>query len=174
MYTSTKMAAIMNTSLNSNGMTREQRLSGVILRSVLLISLVGIVACDQTPTSDLSSAPVPTRVFDPAQIELGAKVFKTHCQICHGEQAQGHPQWRKPGADGKYPPPPLDGSGHAWHHSRAVLKQSILKGSIDSMGNMPAMAGILNDQELEAVISFIQSLWSDQVYAAWYQMQQQK
>ena len=77
---------------------------------------------------------------------------------------------RKP--DGKYPPPPLNGSGHAWHHSRAMLHEMIRTGSRPGEGDMPAWQGKLTGDEIDAVISWFQSLWPDQVYAEWYEMQE--
>jgi mono/diheme cytochrome c family protein len=73
-----------------------------------------------------------------------------------------------------FPPPPLDGTGHAWHHPVSWLKQMILDGSPAGQGKMPAWRGKLSEQEVEAVITWFQSLWPDRVYVAWYEMQQGK
>jgi mono/diheme cytochrome c family protein len=112
------------------------------------------------------------RNYDAAVLAEGEKLFSVHCAQCHGQNAQGHPQWRKVGADGKYPPPPLNGSGHAWHHSRAVLRNVIKNGSPPGQGNMPAWEGKLTAQQIEHVIDYFQSLWPDPVYSAWIEMQQ--
>ena len=50
--------------------------------------------------------------------ELGAKIFNNNCLACHGQNASGPKgDWREKLADGSYPPPPLNGSAHTWHHS---------------------------------------------------------
>jgi mono/diheme cytochrome c family protein len=145
-----------------------------IVTMVLLAMALG--ACDQktqkAPLSSVSTGQMPARHYDPAVLSLGKQVYQQHCSVCHGAQAQGAPDWRKRKPNGKFPPPPLNGSGHAWHHSRAVLRDVIRNGSQAGQGDMPAWQGKLTDNEIEAVISWFQSLWPDQVYAAWYEMQQ--
>ena len=114
----------------------------------------------------------PLRTQEPGQLSLGEGVFQQHCSRCHGENAQGATNWHKPGDDGFYPAPPLDGSGHAWHHSQAVLKSVIINGSPQGKGKMPAWKNKLTDKEIDAVIAWFQSLWPQPVYDAWYEMQQ--
>lgn len=122
--------------------------------------------------------PAPTgatagRGLDPARIQRGAEVYGRHCAECHGKRGEATPNWRAPGPDGKYPPPPLDDSAHAWHHPTEVLRRVIRKGSPPGMGNMPAWEGKLSEGEIDDVIAFIQSLWSDEVHARWRQIEMQ-
>lgn len=147
-------------------------------RFTLLISCVFICAgCDGTQQQstrslndilNLTSSQVE-RQFEPDQIERGASIFQTHCENCHGKDAQGTPDWRKPKADGKFPPPPLNGTAHTWHHSTAVLKHTILNGGPPEVSTMPAWKDILTEQQVDDVIVWIKSLWSDEIYATWYQ-----
>jgi len=140
------------------------------------ISLLALVACDNSGKDSATGAiesltgPALERSVDPKVIEAGERLFRQHCSQCHGQQAEGDPNWRKPDADGKYPPPPLNGTGHAWHHPKLWLKQMIQEGS-RPQGNMPAWRDKLTDDEIEAVIAWFQSQWPDRVYAAWYEMQ---
>jgi len=132
-----------------------------------------LVACNQQPTeSSVGTGNSPSRSYNETQLADGQRVFVTHCAKCHGVNAEGDALWRKMGDDGKYPPPPLNGTGHAWHHSRAVLKNAIENGSKPGQGNMPGWKDKLSSEEIENVISWFQSKWSDQVYDAWYEMQQ--
>ena len=147
--------------------------------AIMVLLAVVLVACDQKAEKDqkvqLSSASteqVPARHNDPAVLALGQKVFQQHCSACHGAQAQGAADWRKRKPDGTFPPPPLNGSGHAWHHSRAILRDVIRNGSQPGQGGMPAWQGKLTGDEIEAAIGWFQSLWPDPVYTAWYEMQQ--
>lgn len=103
-----------------------------------------------------------------AQIMRGEVVYATHCVGCHGPNGEATPDWRKPNSDGKYPPPPLDSSAHAWHHSTNVLKKTILKGTPPEIGSMPAWEDILTEQQVDDVIVWIKSLWSDEIYDIWY------
>lgn len=112
----------------------------------------------------------PARNVDPAVLAMGRAVFEGHCSRCHGARAQGAPNWRQRDQTGFFPPPPLDSSGHAWHHSRSELKHMIRFGSEPGKGNMPAWDKQLSEQQIDAVIAYIQSLWSEAVYSAWYDM----
>ncbi|MCE7913532.1 MAG: cytochrome c [Nitrosomonas sp. PRO4] len=108
------------------------------------------------------------RNFDQAQIKRGEAVYVANCTGCHGPNGAGTPDWRKPNADGKYPPPPLDGTAHAWHHSTEVLRKTILKGTPPEIGSMPAWEGKLNEHQVDDVIVWIKSLWSDEIYDTWF------
>ncbi|MFQ5469756.1 MAG: c-type cytochrome [Gammaproteobacteria bacterium] len=135
---------------------------------MVILPLIVISACEKEPVEQMP-APV-VRQFDQASIDMGFQIFQQHCRRCHGDEAQGDPKWRQPGADGKYPPPPLNGTGHAWHHPVQWLFHTIKHGSQNGQGNMPAWASMLSDEEIQAVIDWFQSLWPDEVYAAWYDM----
>lgn len=125
------------------------------------------------PLSGQAAPQVPLpRNNDPVQVEQGRQVFQQYCAECHGQQGQGAFNWRQLGADGKYPAPPLNGSGHAWHHPRAMLAYVIRNGSPGGQGNMPAWGDRLSEQDIAAVITWFQSLWPDEIYAAWYRNDQ--
>ena len=107
------------------------------------------------------------RQYDKSVLARGERVFQTHCATCHGVNGEAKPDWRIRGADGKMPPPPLDDSGHAWHHPRAWLKQMVVQGSPAGLGNMPAWGGKLSAQEIDEVVTYVTSLWSDAIYLQW-------
>jgi len=146
--------------------------------SFSLLLLFGLVACDDVQkmgVQNMSALPVPAapkRQLDEAQLATGKQVFQDNCASCHGAQAEGAANWRKKDADGFYQAPPLNGSGHAWHHSTEVLSNVINNGSVQGQGKMPAWEGKLNGQEISAVIVWFQSIWPQPVYDAWYEMQQ--
>lgn len=106
------------------------------------------------------------RKLAPERIKRGEEISQKNCASCHGPNGEATPGWRTPGPDGRYPPPPLDGSAHAWHHSTETLKKMIEEGSVD--GAMPAWKDKLTDQQIGDVIVWIKSLWPDEVYDIWY------
>jgi len=143
--------------------------------NILVLMLLFHIGCDQPQSGNVIATETGAalkRVYNEPLMNQGAEVYRAHCSVCHGARAQGDAGWRKKLPDGKYPPPPLDGSGHAWHHSIPALKKMIMEGSPPDQGNMPAWGDQLTDQDIDAVIAWFQSLWPDQVYAAWYEMQQ--
>lgn len=153
-----------------------------MLQRYLLIGLVLLFAgCDSSPdpsqkTLSTLSGPAIQRRQNPDLIRQGQVLFRRHCATCHGEHAQGDPEWRHRLADGTWPPPPLNGSGHAWHHSMDKLRAMINDGSQATgdgapVGNMPAWRDRLTDEDVDAIIAWFQSLWPDPVYALWYEQQ---
>ena len=140
---------------------------------MLVLTAVLLAACKDSSAPSALPVPVaPVRDASPAQLSLGEKVYQQNCSRCHGVTAEGNANWRKRDTDGKFPPPPLNGSGHAWHHPVEVLKAVIKDGSPDGQGNMPAWRDKLSEQEIDAVILWFQSLWPQPVYDAWFEMQQ--
>lgn len=145
-----------------------------MLKSFSLIWLVGALgvlilsSCAQT-TAPLTNAqgtplpPVPT--LDASQINLGRQVYQAQCASCHGANAEGAPNWKTPDAQGNYPPPPHNDTGHTWHHSDRVLYEIIRDGFADplrpgSPKRMPPFGDKLSNAEIRAVITYFKSLWS--------------
>lgn len=141
-----------------------------------LIVGLGLAGCDGTPSAGPGegSETVVERKQDPSQVVRGKAVYETHCLECHGAGGKGQPgDWRVRDADGRFPPPPLDDSAHAWHHPTAALLEVIREGSPQGQGNMPAWKGKLSEQEMQDVVAYIKSLWSDPVYELWSKMERQ-
>lgn len=107
------------------------------------------------------------RQYDRNVLARGERVYLANCAQCHGNNGEAKPDWRMRGADGKFPPPPLDDSGHAWHHPRAWLKQMVFQGSPTDQGNMPGWSGKLSEPEIDDVVTYVTSLWSDAIYLEW-------
>lgn len=111
------------------------------------------------------------RGLEPAAAARGAELYSAHCAACHGARAEGAPNWHKPGPDGKYPAPPLDGSAHDWHHPRAALRYTVKEGTARLGGNMPAWKDKLSDADIEAIIDWIVTRWPEEVYTAWLEIE---
>jgi mono/diheme cytochrome c family protein len=91
-----------------------------------------------------------------------------NCAECHGANAEGiYANWKQKLPDGSFPPPPLDGSAHAWHHSRSVLLEVIENGGLALGGKMPAFGAVLNGEEKLAAIAYFQNFWDDETYRQW-------
>jgi mono/diheme cytochrome c family protein len=150
----------------------------VVRSGLVLLLLVLLSACDNGAGTDkqavnaMAVPSAPPRQVDAAQLALGKQVFADNCASCHGAQAQGAENWRKVDADGDYPAPPLNGSGHAWHHSVEVLTNIVRNGSPLGKGKMPAWQGKLDEKQIVASIAWVQSNWPQPVYDAWFEMQQ--
>jgi mono/diheme cytochrome c family protein len=100
-------------------------------------------------------------------VQRGAMLYKENCASCHGDKGQGAVDWRKQGADGVFPAPPLNGTGHAWHHPLKALGSQIKFGAPGGRGNMPGFSKTLSDEQILEVIAWFQNQWSDENYVAW-------
>ncbi|MDH5786199.1 MAG: cytochrome c [Chromatiales bacterium] len=131
-----------------------------------------ISACsEQQETTDAAVA-TPHREMNFAQVSQGGQLFIKHCAECHGAGGEGDPNWRVRDAEGMFPAPPLNGTGHAWHHPQKILFHVIKNGSPGGQGKMPAWKEKLSDEEILAIIAWFKSKWPDEVYEAWNQMNQ--
>lgn len=120
-----------------------------------------------------SQAPQPAHAAladaDPARIRAGEAIYRQHCASCHGADLEGERDWRQRKPSGRLPAPPHDDSGHTWHHPDEVLFGITKFGLVPSYApadypsDMPAFGGALSDEEIRAVLAFIESRWSDEV-----------
>lgn len=152
-----------------------RRISGVLYFILAVMPL--LTACEKADesSSENDGAAHPyaihhSRHINAESAERGAAIYRQHCATCHGKKAEGHPRWQWLGADGKFPPPPLDGSGHTWHHPKTLLHDIIKNGSPEGKGNMPAWKDKLSDAEIDDVLAWCQSLWPQDIYKTWYEM----
>ena len=112
-----------------------------------------LVVINQTPVP-----PVPT--LEEASIDRGADLYAQYCSECHGDNLEGALDWKRPLADGSYPPPPHDDSGHTWHHPDELLQQIIAQGGDPAYNSkMPAFGETLSPDEIASVLDFIESRW---------------
>jgi len=143
----------------------------VIVALLLAMLLLLPPGCGRTPTEEPVAAPAPADTvphgLDAARVARGAQVYRAHCATCHGASAEGAPNWHRPGADGKYPAPPLDGTGHAWHHPKDALVRTVREGTLKLGGSMPGWKDKLGNDDIEAAIAWFQSRWPEDVYKGW-------
>jgi len=125
-------------------------------------------AVSNTGSSQVSKTAI--RTVDFPTVQLGFKLYRENCATCHGDQGQGAANWQQAGANGKYPAPPLNGTGHAWHHPMPVLIGTIRNGTQRIGGSMPPWQEKLTDAEIHAIITWFQSRWPDELYQAWERM----
>lgn len=145
------------------------RASASNLTLVLLLSLLS--ACKDSTEAPVAVDIMSERWYSAGQVAAGAAVFAEHCAECHGEAAQGTvADWRARLPDGSFPPPPLNGSAHTWHHPISVLLQVIDMGGESLGGQMPGFGQMLGDEEKLAAIAWFQEFWSDEIYEQWLMM----
>ena len=104
---------------------------------------------------------------DLAVVQAGEEVYRTHCAACHGAKLEGQANWRERDADGYLLAPPHDATGHTWHHADDLLFEIVKYGpgmivnDPDYKTRMPAYEGVLSDDDIIAVLSFIKNTWPE-------------
>lgn len=137
----------------------------IIIASTLVLVLILVTSCDAPITTKKDSE--TGRWYSLDQVAQGAMSFQLYCAACHGDQAQGAQEWKQRDADGHLPPPPLNGTAHAWHHPLSLLDQVIAEGGVPYGGTMPGFSEQLNENERVAVVAYFQSFWDDEIYTIW-------
>jgi mono/diheme cytochrome c family protein len=120
-------------------------------------------------SEDNNGTKISGRWYTQSQIDDGQKLFERDCTTCHGINAKGTVHWKRKLPDGSYPPPPLNGIAHAWHHSMSALIRTIDNGGVPLGGKMPGFKGKFSDKEKFSLISYFQHFWPDETYQAWLQ-----
>lgn len=108
---------------------------------------------------------------DQEVIASGRTLYDQNCASCHGADLSGAPDWRTPDADGFFPAPPHDQTGHTWHHPDALLIDITTRGTAAIVGNgyqsrMIGFADILTQEEIIATLAYIKSTWPQRVIEA--------
>lgn len=124
------------------------------------------------PMTEALPASQVKRWYSSVQVAEGGRIYAQHCSECHGKEAEGAKGWKQLEPDGSYRSPPLNGTGHAWHHPMSWLFDIIKKGSSPGQGKMPALKDKLTDEEIRSTIAWFQSHWRDELYSAWLRREQ--
>ncbi len=133
------------------------------VNAFLLVTLAALsAACGRPPAET-----VPGRWYTAAQVTAGEPLYQANCAACHGADGSATADWRTTDANGNFPPPPLNGTAHTWHHPLEVLTGTIAEGGAAYGGVMPAFGSVLDADQRLAVVAYIQSWWTDEIYARW-------
>ncbi len=116
--------------------------------------------------SQFGEPTVEGRWYTQSQVEQGNEIFLKNCARCHGEDASGKTNdWREARQGGQYDPPPINGSAKEWLPPLRRMRYALDHGG----KNMPSFKNVLNEQEKEAAMAYVQSLWPDEAYQEWEQ-----
>lgn len=133
--------------------------------AVLALTLLGTIIVVGQSEHDQGASLQHDR---PQIVTQGQEVYGVHCASCHGVNLEGQPNWKTVLENGRLPAPPHDETGHTWHHADHVLFDLVKRGTAAVVGggyesDMPEYAGVLSDDDIIAVLSFIKSRWPDDI-----------
>ncbi|MCP3662349.1 MAG: cytochrome c [Gammaproteobacteria bacterium] len=144
----------------------------------LPISLIALAGCDN-PKDVMASldknwevwraSSSSERWYTQDQVTRGNAPFQENCASCHKSDASGTLNWRETDAQGKLPPPPINGTAHAWHHPLSVLRRTVRVGGVPLGGSMPGFDGKLDSGQIDDILAWVQSHWPDDIYGVWHE-----
>ena len=138
------------------------------LTYIFLAGLMLLVLACGFSTEDIDATHEVTIVVEPEQIIYeGKALYLANCATCHGDNLQGNPNWRsETDKDGQRVPPPLNGTGHTWHHSPDQLFQMIKYGlkiyDENYEGKMVGNENLTN-KEIYSLLAYIKSVWPEEL-----------
>ena len=110
----------------------------------------------------------PITIDSKLMISRGKIAYQNNCVSCHQVNLAGAENWKGLDEDGHRKAPPLNGTGHTWHHDDATLHTIIKYGLVgivsDYEGKMAAFGENLSDKDIDAVLAYIKSFWPDDYY----------
>ena len=150
-----------------------------VTKPVLMVgAIIAATACEReqpdtqprwTDTAAPAGIPVKMRWYTAEQVDTGATLYAQKCASCHKPNAEGTPDWKTRDANGRLPPPPLNGTAHTCHHPLEILRTVVRRGGAPVGGSMPAFDDKLSSQDIDAILAWVQSHWSDKIYAIWHE-----
>ena len=124
----------------------------IVIFSLLLISLFSYKVVAKSQNID---------------IFRGMELYKSNCASCHMGNLAGNPDWKSGlDDDGQRLPPPLNGTGHTWHHSPEQLFQVIRYGYKKFDPNYKGkMLGNddLSEDDVWSILEYIKSVWPKEI-----------
>ena len=101
-------------------------------------------------------------------IASGKIAYQNNCASCHQVNLGGAENWKGVDEDGHRKAPPLNGTGHTWHHDDETLHKIIKYGLVgiisDYEGKMAGFKDNLSDKDIDSVLAYIKSFWPDDYY----------
>ena len=101
-------------------------------------------------------------------IARGKIAYENNCVSCHMINLAGAENWKGTDEDGHRKAPPLNGTGHTWHHDdktlHAIIKNGLAKLVKGYEGKMMGFGDKLSDKEIDSVLAYIKSYWPKDKY----------
>ena len=121
------------------------------------------------PEPNIAAFAGPPRIFPTIAKARSKKYLPPPAVSSHQSNLSGQVGWKdKVDADGHRLAPPLNGTGHTWHHDDKtlfyIIKYGLAKLVPKYEGKMMGFGDKLNDKEIKSVLAYVKSFWSNEYY----------
>ena len=128
-----------------------------------LISFTMILFICSFPNNVIAHNHFPITTDSKLMIERGKIAYEKNCVSCHMINLAGAKNWKGLDEDGHRKAPPLNGTGHTWHHDdktlHAIIKYGLAKLVKNYEGKMIGFEDKLSDKEIDSVLAYLKSYW---------------
>ena len=141
-----------------------------------LISLITVFFIYNLSNTVSAHNHFPITTDSKLMIERGKIAYNNNCGSCHMINLAGAEDWKGVDEDGHRKAPPLNGTGHTWHHDdktlHAIIKYGLAKLVKNYEGKMIGFENKLSDTEIDSILAYLKSFWPIEKYE--YQIQMSK
>tara|TARA_A100001015_G_C14970783_1_gene705015 strand:- start:441 stop:875 length:435 start_codon:yes stop_codon:yes gene_type:complete len=141
-----------------------------------LISLITVFFIYNLSNTVSAHNHFPITTDSKLMIERGKIAYNNNCVSCHMINLAGAEDWKGVDEDGHRKAPPLNGTGHTWHHDdktlHAIIKYGLAKLVKNYEGKMIGFENKLSDTEIDSILAYLKSFWPIEKYE--YQIQMSK
>ena len=131
----------------------------------ILLTLISFILISESSYSHIH---YPITRDSALMVARGKIIYENNCISCHKVNLIGAENWKDLDEDGHRKAPPLNGTGHTWHHDDTtlhnIIKHGLAKLVKNYEGKMPGFEDNLKDKDIDSVLSYMKSFWPDDVY----------
>ena len=131
----------------------------------ILLTLISFILISESSYSHMH---YPITRDSALMVARGKIIYENNCISCHKVNLIGAENWKDLDEDGHRKAPPLNGTGHTWHHDDTtlhnIIKHGLAKLVKNYEGKMPGFEDNLKDKDIDSVLSYMKSFWPDDVY----------
>ena len=110
----------------------------------------------------------PITIDSKIMIAKGKIAYKNNCVSCHMINLAGAKNWKGVDEDGHRKAPPLNGTGHTWHHDdktlHGIIKNGLAKLVKNYEGKMIGFEDKLSDKDIDSILAYIKFYWPKDKY----------
>ncbi|MDA1338328.1 MAG: cytochrome c [bacterium] len=139
----------------------------LIVIFLFIVIFLGLVFFNEKNRNDDNFSNLVSMENASEQILLGSSLYLENCASCHGNKLQGQPKWNiEKDSDGHNYAPPLNGTGHTWHHNQEylfnIIRYGFKKMDPNYKGKMMGNED-LTDDEIWSILAYVKSIWPDSI-----------